>query len=178
MDIGSIFLTLALLIFVVLFISRPILEQRSMTAAGTMDNMSTLLAQRDQVVASIQELDDDYNLGKIPLENYEPRRLTLLQTGAEILRQIDEQQPTFSTAPAPDRIEEAILARRNALDSSPSAGKKNGNAVPPVPDDDLEQRIALRRRSVNEKAGGFCPKCGKPVHASDRFCPKCGATLA
>ncbi|NJD58819.1 MAG: hypothetical protein C3F13_06135 [Anaerolineales bacterium] len=30
---------------------------------------------------------------------------------------------------------------------------------------------------MSEKAAGFCPKCGKPVHASDRFCPKCGATL-
>jgi hypothetical protein len=177
MDIGSIFLTLALLIFVVLFISRPILEQRASIAVKPTDDVSSLLAQRDQVVASIQELDDDYNLGKIPPENYEPRRLALLQSGAEILRQIDALHPASSAAPAPDRIEQAILTRRSALEATPSAAKKNGNAVPPVPDDDLEQRIALRRRTMSEKAAGFCPKCGKPVHASDRFCPKCGATL-
>jgi predicted amidophosphoribosyltransferase len=31
---------------------------------------------------------------------------------------------------------------------------------------------------MQEKAGGFCPKCGRPIHVSDRFCPRCGATLA
>jgi hypothetical protein len=177
MDIGSIFLTLALLIFVVLFISRPILEQRTRKTSAPATDISSLLAQRDQVVASIQELDDDYNLGKIPQESYEPRRSALLQAGADILRQIDEQHPASTVTPAPDRIEEAILVRRSVIEATPNPGKKNGNAVPPVPDDDLEQRIAMRRRTVNEKAGGFCPKCGKPVHASDLFCPKCGATL-
>ena len=78
---------------------------------------------------------------------------------------------------AEDRLEAAIMARRTTLDAASTAVKKNGNAVPPVPDDDLEQRIAIRRRTMNEKAGGFCPKCGRPVHASDHFCPRCGAVL-
>jgi zinc-ribbon domain len=177
MDIGSIFLILALLIPVVIFISRPLFERGADKVSITERDLSTLLAERDQVVATIQELDDDYNLGKIPSENYPSQRLILLQDGADILRQIDTYQSAPTKATAEDRLEAAIMARRATLDATPAAIKKNGNAVPPVPDDDLEQRIAIRRRTMSEKAGGFCPKCGRPVHASDRFCPKCGAAL-
>jgi hypothetical protein len=178
MDIGSILLILALLIPVVIFISRPLLEQSRVNGNHSEQDISALLANRDQVVAAIQDLDGDYNLGKIPPEIYPEQRTKLLQDGAEILRQIDAYQAGPATDTPEDRLEEAIIARRLSLEVAPISPKKNGNAVPPVPDDDLEQRIALRRRTMDGKAAGFCPKCGRPVHVSDRFCPKCGATLA
>ncbi len=176
MDIGSILLVLALLIPVVLFISRPLLDYGNASVGETNQERSALLAQRDQVVATIQELDDDFHLGKIPAETYPEQRTALLNTGVAILQQLDGYQPAAG-ASAHDRLEEAIVARRMALEPANGSSKKNANAVPPVPDDDLEQRIASRRRLVHEKAGGFCPKCGRPVHASDHFCPKCGASL-
>jgi hypothetical protein len=178
MDIGSLFLLLALVIPVVIYISRPLLEHPAIKLSDSEKDISTLLAERDRVVTTIQELDDDYNLGKIPSENYPSQRLVLLQNGAEILRQIDAHQTTPVIATTEDRLEAAFVARRRTLDSTPASGKKNGSAVPPIPDDDLEQRIAIRRRTMSEKAAGFCPRCGKPVHAADNFCPKCGATLA
>lgn len=177
MDIGSIFLILALLIPVVIFISRPLFE-RSVSEISTSErDLSTLLAERDRVVASIQELDADYTLGKIPSESYPPQRSILLQNGADILRQIDAYQTATTFLTTEERLEAAILTRRQTLETATVAVKKNGHSVPPVPDDDLEQRIAVRRRTMTEKAGGFCPKCGKPVQTSDLFCPKCGATL-
>ncbi len=178
MDIGSIFLILALLIPVVIYISRPLMERSSTSGNRLEVDISNLLAERDQVVATIQELDDDYNLGKIPSENYPTQRLTLLQNGAEILRKIDDHQLATASMTAEDRLEATIVAHRLALATSHSHVRKNGNAVPPVPDDDLEQRIASRRRTMQGKAGGFCPKCGRPVQESDLFCPRCGATLA
>jgi hypothetical protein len=178
MDIGSTFLILALLIPVLIYISRPLMERSSASGSLPEQDISNLLAERDQVVATIQELDDDYTLGKIPSESYPDQRLTLLQKGADILRQIDDHQLAPNTLTAADRLEAAIVARRFTLDATHAPARKNGNAVPPVPDDDLEQRIASRRRSMQEKAGGFCPKCGRPIHVSDRFCPRCGATLA
>ena len=179
MDIGSIFLIFALLIPVAIFIGRPLLE-RSSAALISPDEpeISTLLAQRDQVVGAIQELDDDYNLGKIPPDDYPPQRQSLLQNGVDILRKIDTYQLTPTAATAEDRLEAAIKAHRFTTDGTQTTVRKNGNAVPPVPDDELEQKIASRRRTHQGKAGGFCPKCGRPVQAADRFCPKCGATLA
>ena len=177
MDIGSIFLVLAILIPVVLFLYRPFMERNSPTANNAEQEYSSLLAKRDQVVATLQELDDDYNLGKIPEEIYPIRRQALLQNGVEILRQIDAYQVTSSPGSAQDRLEAAIETRRQTIDDSQNSTRKNGSAVPPVPDDDLEQKIASRRRLRQSKAGGFCPKCGKPVQEVDRFCPRCGATL-
>jgi zinc-ribbon domain len=178
MDIGSLFLILALCIPVVLFIARPLLERNNMPASQNEEDLSNLLAQRDQIVATLQELDDDYSLGKIPQDEYPSQRMSLLQSGAEILKQIDTFQSSGTSIAHEDRLETAVAARRLSQDGSLAPSRKNGNAVPPVPDDELEQRIALRRRLMQEKAGGFCPKCGKPVHVSDHFCPKCGAVLA
>jgi rubrerythrin len=66
------------------------------------------------------------------------------------------------------RIEKAIAARR----ADASVAKQE------VSDDDMESMIAARRKGRKEKSSGFCPKCGKPVMASDRFCPSCGKSLS
>jgi hypothetical protein len=177
MDIGSIFLILALLIPVVLFIIRPVIERSPDRTTQPEQDLSTLLAEHDQVVANIKELDDDYKLGKIPAEDYPPQRLNMLHIGADILRKIDGFQVSSANMTAEDRLETTIAAHRQSLEASHTSSRRNGNAVPPVPDDDLEQKIASRRRAMQGKAGGFCPKCGRPVQATDRFCPRCGATL-
>jgi hypothetical protein len=174
MDIGSIFLILALLIPVVLYISRPLMERTSPKVSRAGQDISTLLAERDQVIATLQELEIDYNLGKIPSENYPTQRTVLLQHGADILRKID----SFQLSPNPATSEAAVSMRHPSPDTGHNSVKKNGPAVSPVPDDELEQLIANRRRTMQGKAGGFCPKCGRPVQVSDRFCPKCGATLS
>jgi hypothetical protein len=126
------------------------------------------MAERDRVINSLQELDFDFKLGKVPDEDYPAQRAGLLQRGADILRQIDAiaPQPT-PTQDVDARIEKAIAARR--ADASV--------ATPDVSDDDVESMIAVRRKSSKEKSSGFCPKCGKPVMVSDRFCPSCGKAL-
>jgi predicted amidophosphoribosyltransferase len=43
--------------------------------------------------------------------------------------------------------------------------------------DEVEALVSERRRSRQEKAAGFCAKCGKPVLKSDKFCPRCGTTI-
>ena len=130
--------------------------------------LSALMAERDRVINSLQELDFDYKLGKIPEEDYPTQRATLLQKGADILRRIDSIAPQpASVQDADARIEQAIAAHR----ADASAAK------PEISDDDLESMIALRRMGHREKSSGFCPKCGKPVMVSDRFCPSCGKSL-
>lgn len=44
-------------------------------------------------------------------------------------------------------------------------------------DGEISALIAARRRIKQEKPTGFCPKCGKPVTASDKFCARCGKVL-
>jgi hypothetical protein len=177
MDIGSIFLILAVLIPVVVFIYRPFMERYTLPASYSEQEVSAWLAKRDQIVSALQELDDDYYLGKIPSEIYPTQRQTLLVIGADILRQIDTLTRSTPSGAAEDRLEAAILAQRTGANGTQYSTRKNGNMFPPVPDDDLEQQIASRRRLRQGKAAGFCPKCGKPVQEVDRFCPRCGAQL-
>lgn len=176
MDIGSIFLILGLLVIVGLFISRPFFEHKASGASRAGHEQSSLLAERDRVLNTLQELDFDYALGKIPEADYPVQRAMLVQQGAQILRALDAYQ---EEAPAQDvevRLEAAIAARR--VETAPQPVGSNGAAIRVVaasPDDNLEALIANRRRARSEKSSGFCPQCGKPIQKSDRFCPKCGA---
>jgi len=185
MDLGSVFLTLALLILVGLFISRPFFERQEGIPEISPDSedhkRSTLMAERDRVLTALQELDFDYALGKIPEQDYPGQRALLLQRGAETLRQLDALQVEAGEAQddVEARIEDALASRR--AERGPARQASAGRAVSAVvaaPDDELEALIANRRRVRQEKAAGFCPQCGGPVQKSDRFCPKCGAKIA
>lgn len=175
MDIGSIFLILGLFILVALFITRPFLEKKSVSVSQEEHDLSSLLAEKDRTLTTLQELEFDHLLGKIPEEDYPSLRSAMMQRGADLLRKIDEIQPTAQPMAVDDRLEAAIIARRLAVAEAPT-NANGGNGVH-VPDDNIEQMIAVRRRSRQEKAGGFCPKCGGVVQQSDRFCPKCGTPM-
>lgn len=184
MDIGSLFLILGLLVLVILYIIRPLLEKRSVMVSQEEHELSALMAERDRIINALQELDFDYAMGKIPEADYPPQRALLVQKGVEILRHLDALQPETSAMDVEGRIEAAIAARRADTARSPVAAGGNGSAVRlravaigGEQDDEMEALIANRRRQRQEKAAGFCPQCGSPVQKSDRFCPKCGTKL-
>jgi rubrerythrin len=132
--------------------------------------VSALKAERDRVINSLQELDFDFNLGKIPAGEYPDQRAALLQKGADVLRRLDELAPVASSAVNPEaRIEKATAAGRADAGAKTSILADN--------DDDLESMIAARRKEHKSKSAGFCPKCGKPVLVTDKFCPSCGKSL-
>ena len=182
MDIGSLLVILALLVLVGLFVGRPFFDKESASvdqAERQEDHeLSHLLAERDRVLNALQELDFDNDLHKIPTEDYAEQRALLLQQGAEVLRSLDAHQSEAPGATAEERLDAAIAARRltAAPASAASNGRKQAVAVA-APDDAVEALLADRRRVRQEKASGFCPKCGRPVQKSDRFCPKCGANM-
>lgn len=189
MDFGSIFLFLALLAAVALFVSRPFLKRQPVVidlAEKKPDEheRSALMAERDRILNALQELDFDHLLGKIPEEDYPRQRAVLLQWGADILRKLDTLAEAESDD-AEERIEAAIRARgalsaplkASAVGGNGNNGRRGVSASVAEPDDALEVMLAERRRARQEKAAGFCPKCGKPVQKSDHFCPKCGAKL-
>ncbi len=170
MDIGSIFLILALAMLVVLYVTRPFVEHKATLTAETEQEISSLLAQRESIIRTLAELDFDHALGKIPEEDYPQQRRMLLQRGAEVLRRLDAlQQGAQAPAAAEDRLEAAIAARRAAR-----RGAQAAERPAPPPDDPLEAAIAARKRRRQEKAAGFCPQCGAPLQRSDKFCPRCG----
>lgn len=173
MEIAAILLTLGVLILVGLYLYAPLLERRARRVTTEEHELSTLMAERDRVVNSLQELDFDFKLGKIPEEDYPSQRALLLQKGADILRKIDSFSPNRVERSVSDvvatesRLEKAIASRR-ADGVAQSAG---------LTDDEIESMIIARRKGRKDKSAGFCPNCGKPVMASDKFCPSCGKVL-
>jgi zinc-ribbon domain len=180
MDIGAIFFILALVTLVGMYVGQPYIRRRGRRATQEDREYSALMAEYDRAVNTLQELDFDNALGKVPAEDYPTQRAELLSKGAGLLRELD----SFVQAPAPNgssngaknegtdaesRIEAAVASRR-----ADSSVKK---AVATLDDDDLESMIASRRKVRKEKSAGFCPKCGKPILVSDRFCPSCGKAI-
>ena len=167
MDINALFFTLAILVFVGMYLYTPLVERRARRVTEEEHELSTLLAERDRVLNSLQELDFDFKLGKIPGEDYPLQRASLLQKGADILRKLDEITPDNAQLETETQIERAITERPSMIT----------NAKRGLSDEDLESMIAARHRTRKEKSAGFCPNCGKPVLVSDRFCPACGKAL-
>ena len=96
MEIAALLLTLGVLIIVGLYLYTPLLERRAHRVTEEEHELSSLMAERDRVVNSLQELDFDFQLGKVPEEDYPTQRANLLQKGADILRKIDAFIPARS----------------------------------------------------------------------------------
>lgn len=173
MDIGSVFLILALLLLVGLFVSRPLFERKAVAVSRDEHEHSYLMAERDRILNALHELDFDHTLGKIPESDYPAQRAALLQRGADILRQMDEYDQAESSGSWEEQIESAIADRRGR-----AIEPDKEHSTPAQADDDLESLIAARRRSKQEKTAGFCSQCGRAVQVSDKFCPNCGSGLA
>lgn len=157
MDIGSIFLLLALAVVVFLFVSRPFFEgggdQRLLVPSEIQQyehERSALLAERDRILNSLLELESDQALGKLPAEEFERQREDLMKSGASVLRRLDE-----------------INLQDEPVVSSPA---------PPIEEDELETLIAARKQARQDRQR-FCPSCGALLNPGDRFCPSCGSRI-
>jgi rubrerythrin len=152
MELGSVFLVLAVLIIVGIYLYAPFTERAQNINMDDTHDISALKAERERILTALQELDFDFTLGKIPAEDYPEQRQNLLQKGAEVLRQLDEIK--------------ALPSQHAAKEASSF-----------IKEDEIEAMLAARRKEKKSKSTGFCPQCGKPVLATDRFCPACGKGL-
>src|SRR5262245_14116945 len=90
MDLGVVFLLLVVLLGVVFYLAAPLMiRDPGQTMSGNRE-ASALLAERERVINALQELDFDYQLGKIPDEDYPGQRNELIRKGVEILKKLDE----------------------------------------------------------------------------------------
>lgn len=157
MDIAAILFLVALLLGVSLYLVTPLINNRPRRRAQETQEVSSLLAEQERLLNALQELDFDYQLGKIPEEDYPAQRADLLTRGAEILKKLD-----------------ALAASRPQRAPAKAALAAEGS---PLSDDELESMLAARRKARKTKSAGFCPRCGKPIMVTDQFCPNCGKAL-
>ena len=96
MDIGSIFLILAILVLVVVYIAQPLLQRNAASVSDEEQEYSALLAERDRILNILQELDFDHTLGKIPRMSIHPKELHFSSVGqlySEKLMSTKDSQP-------------------------------------------------------------------------------------
>ncbi len=167
MDLGALLLLAALAIVVGLYVFSPYAENTSRLVTAREHDISALMAERDSVLNTLQELEMDYLLGKIPEEDYPRQRAALMQAGVEILKKLDAITGDAGDISAAQRMETvADEARAQA-----AAAAESENA------DDLEALIARRRAQRRSRSAGFCPQCGRAVLKKDKFCAHCGYIL-
>lgn len=160
MDLGAIFLLLVVLALVLLYVTKPFTKNWQVKVENSPE-VSTLLAERERSLNTLQELDFDNRIGKVPADEYLAQRASLLQKGSEILRRLDEiQESQVNPAQTDARTEIVELSGKGDLT-----------------DEELETLVAKRRGMRQQKTAGFCPNCGKPILQSDQFCPSCGLKL-
>ena len=170
MTIGSIFLGLALLGLVGLYIARPLIkpDPRSMSKL-TMHQ--ALTAQKEAILAQIRSLDFDYDTGKLTDADYERQREEFMVEAEDIFRKLDELEEH-------DGASEPVGA---ALTAGSTSGLE----------DEIEAAVARRRTQPTTKApeqvmtqvgtgngkSKYCPDCGRPTDSNDKFCANCGHKL-
>ena len=64
MELGSIFLVLAVLVAVGMYLYAPFMSRPRKLSTTEMHDISALKAERDRVINSLQEFDFDFKLGK------------------------------------------------------------------------------------------------------------------
>jgi hypothetical protein len=156
MDLGSIFVTLAIVIIVVGYIARPLIENRGYAVTEPDHRLSTLQAQRDQILTVLQELDMDHAMGKVQGEDYEAQRSVLVSRGAAVLKELD-------------LLAGVGVQTDGHIDQGEFATRKLEGQI--------EDAVSQMRRDSSKLDSNFCSHCGSALESGDQFCSNCGTAI-
>jgi hypothetical protein len=173
MTIGSILLGIALLVLVGLFITRPLIVPDAFRRRR-MTERQKLVAQKEAILTLIQNLDFDYDTGKIPESNYKLQREDLVNQAAEILQRLDEldQKPDTWADVVEMETAEHQSGSLSDIELDIEAAIEDRRSAP--------AKVIEKPTGQAEKSNGsfrFCPECGLPVDPEDKFCSSCGHKL-
>jgi ribosomal protein S27AE len=147
--IGSILLGLAILVVVGLFLIRPFFKPPPPDEVTS--KRQQLTAQKSALLEAVRALEFDHDTGKIPDEEYEQMRTSLMSDAAAVLKALDEMSDELRDEDVYAQIEAAIS--RIKQQRAPAAGKGTATAV------------------------RFCTNCGQGLESDDNFCPRCGQAV-
>jgi hypothetical protein len=121
MTIGSIFLGLALLVLVGLFVARPLLTSEGQRK-GRFTAREGLQAQKEEILSYIKALDFDFETGKLPEEDYQQQRDHYLTEGSAVLK----KWPLRAAAPRKPTV--ALMTSRLRLRRRSPGGARGQRA--------------------------------------------------
>lgn len=91
MIIGAILISLAILVMMVIFVTRPLYKAEQVEQNETVTIKELLSVDYRQTLSRIQELEQDHLEGKINDEDYHARRDQLNLEAAESLHRLDSE---------------------------------------------------------------------------------------
>jgi hypothetical protein len=165
-----------LLLAVLAAVVQPVLTRRHAwrRATGVNRRRVELTERKEQLYASLKELEFDHSLGKMTEEDYEAVRHGLEADAVTVLRDLDalEQAGDASAAtpatPVGDAAHERIeadIARRRSV----QAPVAQAPASAPAP---------ASQPASGATPHAFCHACGQRRTPEHRFCPHCGQSFA
>jgi SpoVK/Ycf46/Vps4 family AAA+-type ATPase len=189
--VGSLLLGFALVLVVLLILTRPFFRPID-EGFETDEQIESLLAQKEALLQDLRSLDNDMEAGKVAPELYAHDRPMLMKRAALTLQQLDRlgyvEAPMAEAAAAPVA---APASSGLSVDEQIEAAVRKLR-TPAEVDADIEAAVRRMRqqaaaaavaaptqiRSASPAAAArFCPQCGTPVDSDDRFCAACGYNL-
>lgn len=159
MTLGSILLSVALLVVVGTFIARPVLLRQLTPTAKPQTPRQALLAQKEALLEQIRTLEFDYETGKVTEADYQAERQSLVVQAAEALQGLDQLN---ASSTVDDEIESAIASLRQTTTEP--------KAIEPVPPEATTAPKATKQAK-------FCHQCGEKRDTNDKFCAYCGTSF-
>ena len=147
MDTVVIAACIALFLASVVYSMMPLLNPKSCANLASHQNKQRWLAlqeRKEQLYASIRELELDHSMGKLADQEFQLHRHTLEDEAIVVLGKLDESGIHEESNNLHARIERDI------------------------------SKLPLQRSEHEAGAGGFCASCGAEIAADHRFCPHCG----
>ena len=167
----SVALAIVISLVALAYVLWPILHGGPTTVLVEDDRLSELLARKDAVLASIKDLEFDYNVGKVSQEDLARFDDRLRRQAIGLMQQIEKIAPT--TTALDDQLEREIARLRKTQDARLVRPLESASLTPPA----QPSIVAVRPGQEMTKAR-FCINCGQPVDSAQNFCGHCGTPIA
>jgi hypothetical protein len=158
MELGAIFVGLAMLVASLPFVVKPFEDKRLKKNQKPTTRLN-LDKNRQAVLSALRDLDFDFRTGKIGEDDYSMLRPQLLAEAVAC---------TQSNKSVEDDQLEAIIRARKATQSKAQNCSNCGEKF------ETGSRFCPQ---CGTEVGNNCPSCSKVVQAGDLFCTVCGTKL-
>ncbi len=164
MQLGSIFIGLALALVVAIAVLDPLVRARRARAGLAPASGPAPEERYRQVLLALRDLDFDFQTGKVEPADYEVMRPSLMAEAAELLEALGGHHPDLEAA-----IEQQVAERRRTSGGdAPHCGACGAPCQ-------REDRFCTH---CGAKLAALCRECGRPALEEDAFCAFCGSALA
>ncbi|KAA3644127.1 MAG: zinc ribbon domain-containing protein [Chloroflexi bacterium] len=161
MNTSTILIGIAFLLITIPIVANPLLGRKGLpTFFGHSTSHSTSHKKQAPLLA-LQDLDFDYQLGKVAEDDYQRARAGLLEQAAAAIEESEQA--------ADARLEQLIRKRR--ADLSQPISKTCSNCEETVKDSDHFCPYCGAQLTAS------CPSCGEEFAEEDTFCSSCGVPL-